>query len=516
MAAPNVLVVANDPATVKLLNSLLGIRYGTEAVAMGAAAVERAYRNPSPDLVLLKLGAGQNEELQTLRNVLRIRPDLKVVLLSEPGESGRVVEAIRIGAQDYITSPFREEELLRVIRRHVNGHEEVDRQVTESAEEVGGGHFFVSASPLMRKIRRQAELFANIDVPVLITGESGTGKEVLARLIHKLSARSDRRFLKVDCAVPPEDLGELLDAPKRTNGNGAKPCNTGTVLLDEVADMSTDLQAKVLHALQDTQSVTEGAKVNVCDVRILASTNVDIQHAMGQRHFREDLYYRLSAFTISLPPLRDRREGIPMLLRHFMERIAAQYSKSPLAFSPCLVDACLQYTWPGNLRELQNFAKRYLVMGDENVAIEELSAHQRRKSIPVETILRRRTQTPAAITKPALTAEERARDLKYLIRNLKDEAEVKAITKALDETKWNRKSAAQLLHISYRGLLYKLRRHDIKRISSYETPARKPQATAIAVQHSEEITGGASSEVESLANSPLHLTNTGILSSPRK
>ena len=119
MAAPNVLVVANDPATVKSLNSLLGIRYGTEAVAMGAAAVERAYRNPSPDLVLLKLGAGQNEELQTLRNVLRIRPDLKVVLLSEPGESGRVVEAIRIGAQDYITSPFREEELLRVTRRHV-------------------------------------------------------------------------------------------------------------------------------------------------------------------------------------------------------------------------------------------------------------------------------------------------------------------------------------------------------------------------------------------------------------
>jgi DNA-binding NtrC family response regulator len=417
-----------------------------------------------------------------------------------------VVEAIRMGAHDYITFPFRGPELLQVIRRHVNGREEPDGSMTESIEDVGGGHFFISASPLMRKLRRQAELLSSIDVPVLILGESGTGKEVMARLIHKLSSRSDQRFLRVDCAAPSDELSELFGDSKRTSVDRLEACNQGTVLLDEVADLSAALQAKVLHLLQDNQSLSEDGRANISDARILASTNVDIQRAIGQGRFREDLYYRLSAFTISLPPLRERREGIPVLLGHFMKRIAAQYSRVPLAFSPRLVDACQQYTWPGNLRELRNFAKRYLVMEDEKVAIGELSRHQRSKSIPVETFADRPLQIAPATPKPALTAQEHVRDLKFLVRNVKDETEIQAITQALDETSWNRKSAAHLLHISYRGLLYKLRRHGIARVSSCDTSECQREEVPIGVERSEEGAVG-TAKVNSSSNNKTLLSN---------
>lgn len=189
---------------------------------------------------------------------------------------------------------------------------------------------------------------------------------------------------------------------------------------------------------------------------------------MAERRFREDLYYRLSAFTIFLPPLRERQEEIPVLLRHFMNRIAAQYSRSPLTFSPRLMEACLQYAWPGNLRELQNFIKRYLVMADENMAIGELHSNGRRRLVSVDTVSDPVVQPIATTSDRVMTPEESARDLKFLVRNLKDETEIQAITKALAETNWNRKRAARLLHISYRGLLYKIRQHGITRVSGTE------------------------------------------------
>ena len=474
MATPHILVVGNEPATVHSVNSLLaGNSYNTEAVAFGAPAVARIYRNPLPDLVLLELGNGHGEGLQTLQRFLQLRPDLKVIVFSKIGDSRQVVEAIRIGAHDYITVPFREFELLQLLRRHVNTEWEADSHPKETAEEVGGDHFFISVSPLMQKVRLQAELLANIDVPVLILGESGTGKEVTAHLIHKLSARSDRRFLKVNCAALP---GELLESElfgyergaftgaTRTKAGKFELCDKGTILLDEVAEMSANLQAKLLHVLQDKQFFRLGGEATIeVDVRILAATNVDIQQAMAERRVREDLYYRLSAFTIFLPPLRERQEEIPVLLRHFMQRIAVQYSRMPLPFSARLMDACLHYAWPGNLRELQNFVKRYLVMADECMAIGELQANQRRKLVTVDTV-------PEPALQPApdsvFIPQERARDLKFLVRNLKDETEIQAITKALAETNWNRKRAARLLHISYRGLLYKIHQHAITRVSA--------------------------------------------------
>jgi len=495
MAMPHILVVGNEPATVHSVNSLLaGSSYNTEAVAFGAPAVARICRNPMPDLVLLELGNGHAEGLQTLQRFLQLRPDLKVTVLSKVGDSRQVVEAIRIGAHDYITFPLREFELLQLLKRHVNTEWKADSHTKESVEEVGGDHFFISASPLMQKVRLQAALLANVDVPVLILGESGTGKEVTAHLIHKLSARADRRLLKINCAALP---GELLESElfgyergaftgaTRTKAGKFELCDKGTILLDEVAEMPANLQAKLLHVLQDKQFFHLGGEATIdVDIRILAATNVDIQQALAERRFREDLYYRLSAFTIFLPPLRERQEEIPVLLRHFMQRSAVQYFRAPLSFSAPLMDACLHYTWPGNLRELQNFVKRYLVMADESMAFGELQSKKRRKLVTVDAV-------PHPPLQPApdsvLTPQERARDLKFLVRNLKDETETQAITKALAETNWNRTRAARLLHISYRSLLYKIRQHTITRVSSHEPAVYQRVVNTSWVEQPEEV-----------------------------
>jgi len=220
------------------------------------------------------------------------------------------------------------------------------------------------------------------------------------------------------------------------------------------------LQAKLLHVLQDGEFSRLGSRSLVrVDVRILAATNVDIPHALASGRLREDLYYRLNAFMLTLPALRERREEIPLLLRHFMSRFAARYARDPLPLTPALVDAAVEYPWPGNLRELENFVKRYLILGDERQLVEELQT---------------RYVGPVAPSPPAPAAAKPGNgDLKSLLRNLKDEVEIKAIGEALQHTNWNRKAAARLLKISYKALLYKIREYGLEE-GSRRTPPNAP------------------------------------------
>ena len=207
-------------------------------------------------------------------------------------------------------------------------------------------------------------------------------KKFWRRLIHKLSPRAHRTFLKVNCAAVPADLleSELFgyEPGAFTGATHAKPgkfelCNKGTILLDEIGEMPPLLQAKLLHVLQDQQFSRLGSRsVIKVDVRILAATNINIPEALATKRLREDLYYRLNAFTLSLPPLRDRKEEIPILLKHSMTRMAERYARTPLPLSPNLLQACQNHSWPGNLRELNNFLKRYLILGDESLAVSEL------------------------------------------------------------------------------------------------------------------------------------------------
>src|SRR6059058_2095522 len=203
----------------------------------------------------------------------------------------------------------------------------------------------------MRKIRSQSALVANVDIPVLLLGESGTGKEIIARLIHKKSARAHRPFMKVNCAALPAELLESemfgYESGAFTGAGKAKPgkfelCNKGTLLLDEIGEMPPHLQAKLLHVLQDGEFSRLGGRATIkVDVRVLAATNIDVQQSIADKTFREDLYYRLNAFTLNVPPLRERREEIPMLLKHFMNRLSQSFGKPPIQLSDRLMQECL-------------------------------------------------------------------------------------------------------------------------------------------------------------------------------
>jgi two-component system response regulator AtoC len=323
-----------------------------------------------------------------------------------------------------------------------------DRSV---CEDVGEGLYFLAASPAMQKIRRQALRVASVNVPVLITGESGAGKEIVARLIHTHCRGRGGPFVKVNCAALPAGLleSELFGYEQGafTGAVRAKPgkfelAHRGTIFLDEVAEMSPNLQSKLLHVLQDGRFSRLGSSRGTqVDVRVIAATNVGVQHAIRRGHFREDLYYRLSVLPCHLPPLRQRTEEIPMLFRLFLDRYRQEFGKDAPKPSARMIDAALRFRWPGNVRELENFVKRYVILGSEEESLREL--------LEGAASLQAVPETDSNGHQP--------QNVKSLVRSLKEETESKAIAEALRQTNWRRKDTARLLGISYRALLYKMR-----------------------------------------------------------
>ena len=450
MSAGHILIVDDEPSMRRYLQTVLELdAYRVTMAASGEEAVEKV-QQVHPDVVLLDLVLPSWDGLETLKRIRQTTARCKVVMISCVRDTRKVAQAMRLGAQDYLSKPIQKEELEDVLRFCMEQSTPSPLGNVEAVD-LGGGVFFFSATPQMRTLRSQAMQVARYDFPVLLLGESGTGKEVLAQLIHKYSPRAHRTLLKVNCAAVPSELleSELFgyEPGAFTGANKSKPgkfelCNNGTLLLDEIGEMSPALQAKLLQVLQDGQFSRLGARGSVkVDVRVLAATNINMAEAIAEKSFREDLYYRLSSFVLRMPALRDRREEIPMILRHFMLRVAERYACPMLTISPRLQRACQEYSWPGNIRELENFVKRYLVLGDEEAAIRELQEH--------------------AGSDPAIAVPPPADDFKQMVRNVKNVAEMEAISKALEKTAWNRKRAAMLLNISYKALLYKIRQYDI-------------------------------------------------------
>lgn len=463
---PTILIVDDEPSMLRYTKTLLEVdNYSVETASSGFEAVKLVQEGLSPSLILLDMAMPSMNGLQTIEECKKVRPEQKIVVLSCVSDTSTVVQAIKLGALDYVTKPFYKSELDAVLKRCLEsgGPDNADLQRYSVSDDVEVENleddlFFLAASPQMKQIRAQVSLVAKVDVPVLLLGESGVGKEILARLIHKMSIRAHRPLLKVNCAALPAELleSELFgyEAGAFTGANRSKPgkfeqCNKGTILMDEIGEMSTPLQAKLLHVLQDGSFSRLGSRSNVTvDVRVLAATNINIQEAIANKTLREDLYYRLNAFTMQIPPLRERREEIPLLLKHFMNRLSERYAHPPLSYSERLLRACVQYHWPGNLRELGNFVKRYLVLQDEEMAISELETKSKGQTHAGDGTLGVGSGTPAG-------------GLKSLVRGLKDEAELRAIEQALIATNWNRKMAAARLHISYKALLYKIKQYQI-------------------------------------------------------
>lgn len=338
-------------------------------------------------------------------------------------------------------------------------------------EPLNGRSAFVAASPAMREVRRQVEQVANTSAVVLLQGESGTGKDVVARLIHKLSSRASQTFLRVNCAALPTDLLEselfgyeagAFTGARQPKAGKFQTCHHGTMFLDEIAEMPTMLQAKLLHVLQDGEFARLGSTSTVrVDVRILAATNVNVRQAVQIGTFRNDLYYRLNVFRIYLPPLRERKEDLPYLLNYMMTIWAASYGRPRLPITKRILEACANYSWPGNVRELESFVKRYLVLGDENQALSQLDGEQE--------ISHAFTGTQASSPIKTVDIPKRS-NLKSLVRRLKSKTECAAILQALEQTHGCKQETAKLLGISLRALHYKIRRYGIQRYSSVDHP----------------------------------------------
>jgi two-component system response regulator AtoC len=451
-----ILVVDDEPSIRKYLQTLLEVDgYQVSAVGSGREALERISGGDRPDFIILDVLMPEMDGLATLRELVQVDRSLNVIMLSCLNEVGTVVEAIRQGAQDYLTKPFEKSELDAALLkcRQKSQLRAENQALREYCDQITEDLSFLAASPQMVKIRQQILQIAPVDVPVFIAGESGVGKEVVARMVHLRSTRSNQPFIKVNCAALPSELleSELFGYEQGafTGAVRAKPgkfelASKGTIFLDEIAEMSPNLQAKMLHVLQDHQFSRLGGRHLVhCDVRVLAATNVNVRDAIQTGRFREDLYYRLNVFTINVPPLRERTREIPMLFRHFLEKYTEKYQKQPTEPSDHLIEAAMRYPWPGNLRELENFVKRYVILEDDESSFREL----------LEMAAARQRVSP----REDATAPPKEQGLKALVRSLKDEAEMEAIADALEKTNWSRKEAARMLGISYKALLYKMR-----------------------------------------------------------
>ncbi len=320
---------------------------------------------------------------------------------------------------------------------------------------------FIFFGEKMDRIRGLVDRVASANVTVLIRGESGVGKEIVARALHLNSPRKDKPFVKVNCAALPEKLleSELFGYEKGafTGAYRKKPgkfdmAHGGTIFLDEIGDISPSLQAKFLHVLQDGEFSRLGGKTDIqVDVRVLVATNKDLEQALRDGHFREDLYYRLNAFRISIPALRERKEEIPIFIDYFLRKYIRKYGKKVNHPSPKLMKTFMCHQWPGNIRELENMIKRLVVLGDEAAIIEELGTKAKEKRGVYES-----NPQPPASTLPVLP-------LKEVGQRAAMEAEKQAILKVLAQTNWHRKRAAELLDISYKALLYKIRQYGLTR-----------------------------------------------------
>jgi len=462
-----VLLISSEVSVLRLLSSTAQSNsWHLETSASGWDAMERVQSDTAPHLLLLDLPQGDGDRLHLLPWLRRLRPELPIVVLFDREDADRQKEVTLMGAKEVLARPITEEQIHSVVHRYLaSSNDRGEAEIaSEDIESVGEDEFFLSITPVMHQLRAQAELLAQADVPVLILGEPGSGKGTIARLIHQMSVYSGFKFLRVDCAEMPGDLLEIelfgrengsLKSSNGTNGLGKlETGQKGTLLLDEITHMPLALQSRILKVLQDKRFVRSGdSKPVVVNVRILAASSDRLDRALAEKRLDTDLYYRLSAFTMQVPPLRQRKEEIKSLLRCTMHKMAKHYGLPAREFSQSALNACQNHSWPGNLKELETFVKRYLVAGDEDFSVGTWEFPSRSNG--------NRLRTEAG------TVESTPATLKSMIQNVRSETERNAIAAALQKTGWNRKAAARLLGVSYRSILYKIEQHQMSAPESY-------------------------------------------------
>jgi two-component system, NtrC family, response regulator AtoC len=439
-----VLVIDDEPGVRTSVKMVLeGICEVLEAPD-GPTAIEIA-RNRDVDVCLLDVRLPGMEGIEVLERLKRLDTGLEVVLVTAVRTVRTAVEAMKLGAYDYLTKPFAADDLRGIVNRALERralHREV-RYLRDELARHEGFDQLVGRSPAMRRVYELVRQIADTTATVLITGESGTGKEMIARAIHRQGIRRARPFVAVNCAALPAELLESeLFGHERGAFTGAyarklgkfEAAHSGTLLLDEVGTLRLDLQPKILRALQEREiERVGGGRAIPVDVRIIAATNADLRQAVAAGRFREDLFYRVHVIPITLPPLRERREDVALLARHFLAKYARQFGKPVTDLSRGALDALERYHWPGNVRELENIVARSVALAGEPVV--------QLDQIPLDV----------ALTPIEATAEDQLN-----LREARHEVDRLLILRALDRAGGNQTVAARLLGMHRNTLLVKI------------------------------------------------------------
>jgi DNA-binding NtrC family response regulator len=411
------------------------------------------------DLVLLDLNLGARSGLDVLRELRESDPELLVIIITGYGTVESAVEALKLGAYDYIKKPFKADAIHLIVRLALETQSlrrEVRRLRREGKGELHAADM-VGSSPLLLEVFRQIrEVARHETATVLITGESGTGKELVARGIHNLSPRRSRPFIDINCGSLPYNLletelfgherGAFTDARSRKIGL-FEEANGGTIFLDEIGEMDLNLQVKLLRVLEDRRIRRLGGTRNIeIDVRVIAATNRNLQEALLGKAFRDDLYYRLNVFPIHLPPLRERREDIPLLLRSFLNRFSREFNQRIREISRAALDLLMRYHWPGNVRELRNMVERVCIMHHSEIIRPEHLPREIREEAP-------RREVPFSFDIPPEG---------IVFEQMVEQIEKEILAQAVAVTGGNIAKTARLLNIPRGTLRYKLEKYAIE------------------------------------------------------
>jgi two-component system response regulator AtoC len=494
---PFVAIVDDDSAFANYLRTFLSLRgYETRSYSRGDELLAAVKQGDAPDIVLLDVMMPGMNGIETLRALKAAKPDLQAIMLSGREHASTIVEAVRLGAADYVVKPDDPQGLGEIAldaaiksaiekTRLVSEITELRRQLSDDQDRA---FLFWGESPDMKTIAQVIEQVSDSDVTVLIRGESGVGKELVARAIHQRSPRKGKPFVKVNCAALPSELleSELFGHEKGAFTGAAttrigkfEQADTGTIFLDEIGEIKAALQAKMLHVLQDAQFTKLGSNkpINV-DVRIVAATNRDLEAMLLHNEFREDLYYRLKVIEVTVPPLRERRAEIAQLTHFFIDRYARRYNRPVRELSPQLAGLFQSYEWPGNIRELENMIKRIVILQDEQLVVREmLRAGRPAAAYAAAGAAGGRSTAGGDAEEPEGGADATDEDdreepvavapvgsrLADVAKAAALKAERTIIEDTLQQVHWNRRRAAEQLGVSYKTLLNKIKECGISR-----------------------------------------------------
>ncbi len=451
----SILIVDDEESILTSLSSILSDEGYAVAVAKNGMEALRAYTTDPPDLMILDIWMPEMDGMETLRRVRELVPTAQVMMMSGHGSIETAVKGIKLGAYDYIEKPLSLENIILRVKHALDQHrlEQENRTLRTTVQRK---FELVGESVAMQQLRQMIETAGPTNGRVLIGGENGTGKELVARAIHLWSARANRPFVTVNCAAIPETLIESeLFGHEKGSFTGAtsmkrgqfEQADGGTLFLDEIADMSLNTQAKVLRVLQEQQFTrVGGTKLLKVDVRVLAASNKDLLKAIEKNAFREDLFYRLNVVPIIVPPLRERRDDIPLLVRHFMKVHAEEQGLRMKEVSPEAMAVFQEYDWPGNIRELRNLIERLMIMVP-GLVIQGAQAGLSLQARPDGAS----AQSSASAPSPLLTQSYDS------LRDARNAFEKEYIARKLREHQWNISRTAEDLQIERSHLHRKIK-----------------------------------------------------------